>query len=162
VWLALNHQICVCNDKNTIANEVCKAARVIYGNNLSKKRVAQICTVVCTEIQTNIKNTLEHNLQRWWTLDKAVYINSARSKAYVCGHSPAETVGSNSATAIHICYECCVLSGRSLRDELITRPEESYRLCVCDLQISIKRRPWPALDRRTKSKERRRKNCPKS
>jgi hypothetical protein len=25
--------------------------------------------------------------------------------------------------------ECCVLSGRGLCDELITRPEESYRLC---------------------------------
>jgi len=31
-----------------------------------------------------------------------------------------------------------VLSGRGLRDELITRPEESYRLCcvVCDLETS--------------------------
>jgi len=32
-----------------------------------------------------------------------------------------------------------VLSGRDLCDELITRPEESYRLCcvvVCDLEIS--------------------------
>jgi hypothetical protein len=32
-----------------------------------------------------------------------------------------------------------VLSGRNLRDELITRPEESYRLCcvvVCDLETS--------------------------
>jgi len=32
--------------------------------------------------------------------------------------------------------ECCVLSGRGLCDELITRPEESYSLwCVveCDL-----------------------------
>jgi len=31
--------------------------------------------------------------------------------------------------------ECCVLSGRGLRDELITRPEESCRLwcvVVCD------------------------------
>jgi hypothetical protein len=31
------------------------------------------------------------------------------------------------------------LSGRGLCDELITRPEESYRLCcvvVCDLEIS--------------------------
>jgi hypothetical protein len=31
--------------------------------------------------------------------------------------------------------ECCVLSGRGLCDELITRPEESYRLgcvVVCD------------------------------
>ena len=33
--------------------------------------------------------------------------------------------------------ECCVLSGRSLCDELITHPEVSYRLCclaMCDLQ----------------------------
>ena len=32
-----------------------------------------------------------------------------------------------------------MLSGRGLCDELITRPEESYRLCcvvVCDLEIS--------------------------
>jgi len=36
-----------------------------------------------------------------------------------------------------VCCECCVLSGRDLCDELITRPEESYRLCcvvVCDLE----------------------------
>jgi hypothetical protein len=34
-------------------------------------------------------------------------------------------------------YECCVLSDRGLCDELITRPEESYRLwcvVVCDLE----------------------------
>ena len=32
---------------------------------------------------------------------------------------------------IFVCCECCVLSGRGLCDELITRPEESYRLwCV--------------------------------
>ena len=38
-----------------------------------------------------------------------------------------------------VCFECCVLSGRGLCDELITRPEESYRLwcvVVCDLQTS--------------------------
>jgi hypothetical protein len=30
-----------------------------------------------------------------------------------------------------VCCVCCVLSGRGLCDELITRPEESYRLsCV--------------------------------
>ena len=43
-----------------------------------------------------------------------------------------------------------MLSGRGLCDELITRPEESYRLwCVvaCDLETSRMRRPWPALDR---------------
>ena len=32
---------------------------------------------------------------------------------------------------ISVCYECCVLSGRGLRDGLITRPEESYQVwCV--------------------------------
>ena len=36
-----------------------------------------------------------------------------------------------------VCCGCCVLSGRGLCDELITRPEESYRLwcvVVCDLE----------------------------
>jgi len=38
-----------------------------------------------------------------------------------------------------------VLSGRGLCDELITRPEESYRLwcvVVCDLETSWMRRSW--------------------
>ena len=30
-----------------------------------------------------------------------------------------------------VCSECCVLSGRVLSDELIPRPEESYRVLVC-------------------------------
>ena len=46
------------------------------------------------------------------------------------------------------CCECCVLSGRGLCVGLITRPEESYRLCcvvVCDLEISRLRRAWPTF-----------------
>ena len=38
-----------------------------------------------------------------------------------------------------VCCESCVLSGRGLCDELITRPKESYRLwyvVVCDLETS--------------------------
>jgi hypothetical protein len=45
-----------------------------------------------------------------------------------------------------VCCECCVLSGRSLCDELIIRPEESYRMwCVleCGLETSWMRGPWP-------------------
>jgi hypothetical protein len=38
--------------------------------------------------------------------------------------------------------ECCVLSGRGLRDGSIIRPEESYRLW-CDLETSTMRRPRP-------------------
>jgi hypothetical protein len=40
---------------------------------------------------------------------------------------------------IFVCCECRVLSGRVLCDKLITRPEESYRLCcvvVYDLETS--------------------------
>ena len=40
---------------------------------------------------------------------------------------------------IFVCCECCVLSGRGLCDELITRPEESCRLwcvVVCNLETS--------------------------
>ena len=46
-----------------------------------------------------------------------------------------------------VCSECCVLSDRGLCDELITRPEESYRLwrvVVCDLETSKTRRLKPA------------------
>jgi len=49
-------------------------------------------------------------------------------------------------TCTSVCSNRCVLSGRGLCDELITRPEESYRLwcvAVCDLETSWIRRPWP-------------------
>jgi hypothetical protein len=40
---------------------------------------------------------------------------------------------------IFVCCDCCVLSGRGLCDELITRPQEYYQLwcvVVCDLETS--------------------------
>ena len=46
---------------------------------------------------------------------------------------------------VFVCCECHVLSGRGLCDELITRPEESYRLCcvvVCDLETSSMGAPY--------------------
>ena len=49
-----------------------------------------------------------------------------------------------------------MLSGRDLCDELITRPEESYRLwCVdvCDLETTRISRPWTALGRNAKGGE---------
>jgi hypothetical protein len=52
-------------------------------------------------------------------------------------------------------FVCCVLSGRDLCDELITRPEESYRpwrVIVCDHETSRTRRPWPALGCRSRKK----------
>jgi hypothetical protein len=38
---------------------------------------------------------------------------------------------------------CCVGSG--LCDELISRSEESYRVCVCDLETSTMKRRGPDL-----------------
>jgi hypothetical protein len=76
----------------------------------------------------------------------ALYITICRSKAWVCGRSPAEIVGSNPTGGMDVCRECCVLSGSGLCDELISRPEAFHRLwCVgvCDLDISCVRRTWP-------------------
>jgi len=45
-----------------------------------------------------------------------------------------------------VCCECCVLSDTGLCDELITRPEESYRVwcvVVCASETSWMRGPWP-------------------
>ena len=65
---------------------------------------------------------------------------AARSKAWVCGRSLAGIVGSNPARAwMSVSCECSVLLGRGLCNELITRPDESYRLwcaVVCDLETS--------------------------
>jgi len=55
---------------------------------------------------------------------------AARSKRHVCGRLPAENVGLNPTGGMDVCCECCVLSGSGLCDELITRPEESYRTVV--------------------------------
>jgi len=49
-----------------------------------------------------------------------------------------------------------VLSGRVLCDELIARPEESYRLwcvIVCELETSRMRRLWLALGRSATAKK---------
>ena len=68
---------------------------------------------------------------------------AARSKAWVCGHSFAGTAGSNPAGNTDVCR---VFSCRGLCVGLITRPEESYRVCGVserDREASIMRRHWP-------------------
>jgi len=67
---------------------------------------------------------------------------AARSKARVCGGSPAEIVGSNPTGDME--HEGVVCWG--LWDELITCPEQFHRLwcvVVCDLETSWMRKPWP-------------------
>jgi len=55
-----------------------------------------------------------------------------------------------------VCCECCVLSGRGLCDEMVTRPEESYRVCCvveCDLETSWIRKPLPTGGIRAQNKQ---------
>jgi len=81
---------------------------------------------------------------------------AARFKAWVCGRSPAEIVGSNPKGGMDVCCECCVLSGRGLCDELITLPGESYRawcVVVCDLETLLMRRSCPTGGFRAKNKQ---------
>jgi hypothetical protein len=57
---------------------------------------------------------------------------AVRSKAWVYGRSFTGIVGSNPTYGMDVCllWVLCV-SGRGLCDELVPRPEESYRLwCV--------------------------------
>ena len=68
------------------------------------------------------------------------------SRRAASGRSPAEILGWNPTGGMDICLLwVSVLSGRGLCDELITRPEESYRLCcvvVCDLETSRMDAPY--------------------
>ena len=66
---------------------------------------------------------------------------AARSEAWLCSGLPAEIVGSNHAWGMYdfcaVGVVCC--ANRGLCDELITHPEEYYRmwrLVVCDLETS--------------------------
>jgi len=107
-----------------------------------------------------------HRYQRFTELVERLYCSilsakkavpvAAPSKAWACGRSLAEILSSNPARDMDICLVCvcvcvcCLLSGRGFCDELITRPEESYRLwCIveCGLETSRMSRTWPALGR---------------
>jgi hypothetical protein len=68
-----------------------------------------------------------------------MFLNSPDSLTHPV-YIKTEILGLNpTGSWIFVCCECRVLSGRGLCDELITRPEDSYRLCcvvVCDLETS--------------------------
>ena len=61
-----------------------------------------------------------------------------------------------------VCCECCVLSGTGLCDELITRPEEFYRLwcvVVCDLENLKNEEAMTRVGSQRHSKKKTRKNA---
>jgi hypothetical protein len=68
-----------------------------------------------------------------------MYFSSFYFTLQISNRILAEIVGSNPTGGMDVCRACCVLSGRGVCDELITCPEESYRLwcvVVCDLETS--------------------------
>jgi hypothetical protein len=69
---------------------------------------------------------------------------AARSEVWASGRSLVGIAGSNPAAGMNVLslVECCVLSGRSLCNGLITRSEESYqlwRVIVCNQETSYSR-----------------------
>jgi len=56
---------------------------------------------------------------------------ATRSMAWVYGRWLAGIARSNPVGGMDDCREYCMLSVRGLCDGPITRPEESYRVCVC-------------------------------
>jgi hypothetical protein len=62
---------------------------------------------------------------------------AARAKPWVCSVA-ARLLGMRvltpSGVLMSVPCECCVLSGRGLCVGLITRPEESYRVCACVIE----------------------------
>jgi hypothetical protein len=66
------------------------------------------------------------NILKLWKLLTPIPL-AARTKAWVRGHSPAATVGTNPAGEMELVFcEFCVLSGRDVCDGPISRPEDSY------------------------------------
>jgi len=94
----------------------------------------------CTTSATYPAYLMARNLISLIMLGEPVPV-AARPKAWVCGRSPADIVGSNPTGGMDVLSVVSVLCC-----QLNTRPEESYRVwcvVVCDLETSRMRRPWP-------------------
>jgi hypothetical protein len=104
----------------------------------------------------HVDNVGPYSKLKFWLYRKRPVPVAVRSNASFCGRSLAGIAGSNPVEAwISVCCECSVLSGRGLCDELITRPDESYRprcIVVCDVETSWMRRSWPTGSCCTKRK----------
>ena len=105
---------------------------VPYLSTLSHKRHDKMCVLIfSTTVVWNISHSKKNSVRyyRKWPIPVA-----ARPKAWVCGRSLVGIVGSNPDGGMDVCLllsGCFVLSGRGLCVEMITRPEESYRVwCV--------------------------------
>ena len=117
-------------------------------------KIVSVCTLVQSKIEcctTTQVCWFLRSIKCLCTLNSMQIPFAERSTAQVCDLSLAEFVVSNPAgSMIFVCCDCCVFSGNGLCDELITRPEESYRLwcfIVCDLETSRMKRSQSSLGR---------------
>jgi hypothetical protein len=75
-----------------------------------------------------------------------------RSEAYFCSRSIVGIADSNPPDGLGarvLLFVVCCVGSSGLCDGLITRIEECYRVCVCDLEISAVGRPgshWGCCD----------------
>jgi len=109
------------------------------------ERLYIICT--CNEVYIYVKCIFS---ERWFQWPRGLRRRSAAARLLRLW------VRTPTRAWMSVSCECRVLSGRGLCDEMITRPEESYRLwCVveCDLETSRMSRPWPAFGRSAKRKK---------
>ena len=105
-------------------------------------------------------NDMMFNGRLSWTQYTYNYCSRSQRPCGVRRRSPAARlrlwVRISPGAYMSVCCECCMLLGRGLCDELITRPEESYRLwCVvgCDLETSWIRRLWPMVGGPSRQKQ---------
>ena len=120
-------------------------------------------STICEKTFIEYKMCFDFSTIFAWNISHSMK-NSARCDKNVCRFHWPRGLRRSSAAAhllrswarippwawMFVCCEWFVLSGRGLCYELITRPEESYRLwcvVVCDQETSWMRRPWPALGR---------------
>ena len=101
------------------------------------------CYVGCVQMTAELFKALSQNCRSQWPRGVRRTSTAARLLRSWVRIPPG-------VAWMFVCCECYVMSGRGLCDELITRPEESYRLwcvVVCDLETSKMRRSCPALGR---------------
>jgi hypothetical protein len=94
-----------------------------YCNIMGYRLYMQLCVAI-------ILRNLSYRRSQWPHGPRCWFASARPLKLWV--QTPA-------GSWIFICCECCVFSGKSLCDELITHPEEFYRVwgvVVCDLETS--------------------------
>ena len=78
---------------------------------------------------------------------------------YAAARMPRSWVRIPPGAWMFVCCECCVLSGRGLCDELITRPEKTYRMWCVGCVWSGNLKNWEVMTRVGPQRHREKKNC---